>query len=129
MKKILNNIFIAYVSGLISACVLYFAFTYAKQQGILLDDTFKYTLYRLMVWGGVWSILFASPVPKNILIKTVIIGAAVILFNFLVLMPHAGQGYFGVNAGDEVIRMNIVFNSAWALVAGFIYRVVVINEV
>ncbi|AJI54181.1 hypothetical protein [Francisella philomiragia] len=128
MKKLLGNVFIGFVSGLISACILYFIFTYIRQHGIYLNDDFKYTLYRLMVWGGVWAILFASPIPKNILIKTVIIALAVIFFNFLVKMPLSGQGYFGLNAGSEVIVLNIVFNSIWALLAGIIYRVIAIVE-
>lgn len=128
MKKILNNVFIGFMSGLISAMVLLFLFTLARQHSIVLDDSFKYNLYRLMVWGGIWAILFASPIPKNIFIKTVIIGAAVIFFNFLVLMPLQGAGYFGVNAGSEVIKMNIIFNSIWALLAGIIYRVTAVIE-
>ncbi|NIY55048.1 membrane lipoprotein, partial [Francisella noatunensis subsp. orientalis] len=49
-------------------------------------------------------------------------------FNFLVNMPLSGQGYFGLNAGSEVIVLNIVFNSIWALLAGIIYRVIAIVE-
>ena len=99
MKNFLNNSFVGFVSGLISAMVLYFIFTFVRQQGIELNDQFKYTLYRLMVWGGVWAILFALPLSKNILFKSSIIGLAVIFFNFLVLMPLSGKGIFASNAG------------------------------
>ncbi|API87803.1 membrane lipoprotein [Francisella uliginis] len=122
MKNFLNNSFVGFVSGLISAMVLYFIFTFVRQQGIELDDQFKYTLYRLMVWGGVWAILFALPLSKNILLKSSVIGLAVIFFNFLVLMPLSGKGIFASNAGVEVFVMNIVFNYLWALLAGFIYK-------
>lgn len=122
MKNFLNNSFVGFVSGLISAMVLYFIFTFVRQQGIELNDQFKYTLYRLMVWGGVWAILFALPLSKNILFKSSIIGLAVIFFNFLVLMPLSGKGIFASNAGVEVFVMNIVFNYLWALLAGFIYK-------
>lgn len=122
MKNFLNNSFVGFVSGLISAMVLYFIFTFVRQQGIELDDQFKYTLYRLMVWGGVWAILFALPLSKNILLKSSVIGLAVIFFNFLVLMPLSGKGIFASNTGIEVFVMNIVFNYLWALLAGFIYK-------
>ena len=131
MKKILNNVFVAFMSGLLSSLILIFLFAIARQHGvhsIVLDDDFKYNLYRLMVWGGVWAMLFAVPFPRNILIKVVLVGASVILFNSLVLMPLNGQGYFGLDAGTEVIKMNIIFNSIWALVAGFMYRIAVITE-
>ena len=74
-----------------------------------------------MVWGGVWAILFALPLSKNIWLKSSIIGLAVIFFNFLVLMPLSGKGFFGMNVGYENFVMNIVFNYIWALLAGVIY--------
>ena len=77
-----------------------------------------------MVWGGVWAILFALPISKNIWIKSSIIGLAVIFFNFLLLMPLQGKGFFGVNAGSTTIIMNIVFNFLWGIVAGVIYKAV-----
>ncbi|ABO46650.1 hypothetical protein [Francisella tularensis] len=123
-EKFLNNTFIGFMAGLISACILYFIFTLIRQHGVELNDQFKYALYRLMVWGGVWAILFALPLSKNIFIKSSIIALAVILFNFLVKMPLAGQGFFAVNAGTEVFIMNIVFNYIWAILAGFIYKAV-----
>ncbi|MDE4949203.1 membrane lipoprotein, partial [Francisella tularensis subsp. holarctica] len=70
--------------------------------GVELNDQFKYALYRLMLWGGFWAILFALPLSKNIFIKSSIIALSVILFNFLVKMPLAGQGFFAVNAGTDV---------------------------
>ncbi|AIT09919.1 membrane lipoprotein [Candidatus Francisella endociliophora] len=124
MKNNLNSVFIGFMSGLISAMVLLFIFTLIRQHSISLDDSFKYNLYRLMVWGGVWAILFAFPISKNIWIKSAIIGLAVIFFNFLVLMPLQGAGFFGSNADSTVFIMNIVFNFLWAMFAGVIYKAV-----
>lgn len=124
MKSMLNNIFVGFMSGLISAMVLLFIFTLVRQHTIVLDDAFKYNLYRLMVWGGVWAILFAFPLAKNVFVKASIIGLAVILFNFLIKMPLAGQGFFASNASVQVFVMNIVFNFLWAIVAGLIYKTV-----
>lgn len=123
MKNV-NNVFVGFMSGLISAMVLLFLFTLVGQHKIVLDDNFKYTLYRLMVWGGVWAILFALPISKNIWLKSSIVGLAVVFFNFIVLMPLQGSGFFGVNAGSTAIIMNIVFNYLWGIVAGIIYNAV-----
>lgn len=128
MRNFLNKTFVGFMAGLISACVLYFIFIFIRQHGVELNDEFKYTLYRLMVWGGVWAILFALPISKNIFIKSIVIGLAVILFNFLVKMPLAGQGFFAMNAGTAVFVMNIVFNSLWALLAGVIYGIATIQQ-
>jgi hypothetical protein len=121
MKDNFNKIFVGFMAGLISALVLIFLFAIIRQQGITLTDQFKYDLYRLMIWGGVWAILFALPLSKNIWIKSSIVGFAVIFFNFLVKMPLAGQGFFAIDATSQVFIMNIVFNYLWAILAGVIY--------
>tara|TARA_B110000977_G_scaffold197746_1_gene281063 strand:- start:1014 stop:1412 length:399 start_codon:yes stop_codon:yes gene_type:complete len=124
MQKFVNRVFVGFMAGLISSCVMYIIFAFIKSGEINFNDDFKYTLYRLMVWGGVWAMLFALPISKNILIKSSIIGVSVILFNFLVKMPMAGQGFFAINEGLHAFLMNIVFNFPWAILAGMIYVVV-----
>ena len=121
MKNYLNRVFVGFMAGLISAFVLVFVFTIIRQYSISLTDQFKYDLYRLMIWGGVWAVLFAFPLSKNIWVKSTIVGLAVILFNFLVKMPLAGQGFFASDATDQVFFMNIIFNYLWAILAGVIY--------
>ncbi len=109
------------MSGLISAMVLIFIFAIVREHSITLSDDFKHNLYRLMIWGGVWTILFAFPLSKNIWVKSTIVGLAVIFFNFLVKMPLAGQGFFASDATAQVFFMNIIFNYLWAILAGVIY--------
>ena len=121
MKNYLNRVFVGFMTGLISAFVLVFVFTIIRQYSISLTDQFKYDLYRLMIWGGVWAVLFAFPLSKNIWVKSTIVGLAVILFNFLVKMPLAGQGFFASDATAQVFFMNIIFNYLWAILAGVIY--------
>ncbi|APC96951.1 membrane lipoprotein [Francisella frigiditurris] len=121
MHKHLNKVFIAYMAGLISALILVYIFTFIAKQQIPVSEDFKFKLYRLMVWGGVWGILLALPLSKNIWVKGSIVGLAVIFFNFLVKMPLSGQGFFALNAGTEVFLMNIIFNYLWGLLAAVIY--------
>ena len=70
MKDFMNKSFVGFMAGLISALVLVVIFTIVRQHTIVLTDQFKYDLYRLMIWGGVWAILFAFPLSKNIWIKS-----------------------------------------------------------
>ncbi|MFC4893123.1 membrane lipoprotein [Pseudofrancisella aestuarii] len=121
MQKHLNKVFIAYMGGLISALILVYIFTFIAKQQIPMSEDFKFKLYRLMIWGGVWGILLALPLSKNIWVKGSIVGLAVIFFNFLVKMPLSGQGFFALNAGTEVFLMNIIFNYLWGLLAAVIY--------
>ena len=121
MKGNFNKIFVGFMAGLISAGLLFVIFTLLRQHTIVFTDQFKQDLYRLMIWGGVWAILFALPLSKNIWIKSSIVGFAVIFFNFLVKMPLAGQGFFASNMPVQVFVMNIVFNYLWAILAGVIY--------
>lgn len=128
MKSVANKVCVGFMSGLISAMILFVLFTFMKEHTMVLNAEFKQNLYRLMVWGGVWAILFILPLSKNIFIKSSIIGITVILFNFLVKMPLAGQGFFAINAGMSAFMTNITFNYLWCLLAGIIYIAITPKE-
>lgn len=121
MRVILNRISTAFMAGLVSAGILFFIFGSLKNGGVALTPDFKAMLYKLMVWGGVWAILLVSFKPKNVFLRGSLIGAAVIFFNFIVLMPLRGQGFFASNAGAEVAIINIVFNYLWGLLAAWLF--------
>jgi hypothetical protein len=122
MKKYLNNIFIAYMSGLVSATIVEVIWILATNHNLNLTEELKLELYRMMIWGGVWAMLFTLPFSKNIWLKSSIIALVVILFNYMIRMPYSGDGFFASNAGSEVFLANIIFNISWALLAGFIYK-------
>jgi len=72
-----------------------------------------------------WALLLIIPFcGKRWFIRGSIIGLAVILFNFLVLMPLSGRGYFAVDAGWVVFFSNIGFNYLWGIVAALWYKTV-----
>jgi uncharacterized membrane protein YagU involved in acid resistance len=116
------------MAGLISACVLQSLRVVIFDGGISLTDDFKFNLYRLMIWGGVWAILFIVPFCKNIIVRGFIIGIIVIMFNFMIKMPLAGLGFFGINAPASMILGNIFFNVLWGILAGIIYFLVIIRK-
>ena len=122
--RLLRNLSCAFTSGIIGAMVLVGA--QVLIQGVPSDmTTFKHNLYRLMIWGGVWALLLIIPFcGKRWFIRGSIIGLAVILVNFLVLMPLSGKGYFAVDAGWVVFFSNIGCNYLWGIVAALWYKTV-----
>jgi hypothetical protein len=124
MQRLLKFLSSAFVSGLVSAFILVSIF--AAIQGIHGSYlSYKETLYRLMVWGGVWGFCFIIPLfRKSWFIRGSIVGLLVVIFNGVILMPHAGQGYFGIKAGWMVFFGNIIFNYLWGLLASLWFSIV-----
>lgn len=126
----INQILSSFASGAISAFILIFIFSFIQNFHIHLDDAFKYQLYRLMVWGGVWAIvlvIISLYTQKNFL-KFIILGSLVVFFNFIVKMPLEGSGFFAIHAGLKTFLMNIVFNYLWALLTVFIYQMAITKD-
>jgi hypothetical protein len=121
--KFLKNLSCAFTSGVIGALVLVLIATLVRGMPSDYND-FKIQLYRLLIWGGVWAILLIFPFyKKKWFLRGSIIGLLVILFNFIVLMPLSGKGFFAVNAGVSVFLGNIIFNYIWGIVAAIWYRI------
>jgi len=120
--KYLQNLSYAFVSGVIGAAALMLAAT--LYQGV--PDgyvAFKQRLYRLLVWGGIWALLLVIPVCKNKwFVRGIIISFIVIIFNFTVLMPLMGKGFFAAQGGKALFWGNIVFNAIWGIIAAAWYQ-------
>jgi multisubunit Na+/H+ antiporter MnhB subunit len=115
----------AFSAGVIGAVVLLIAATAYRGMPSNMDE-FKQNAYRLLIWGGIWALLLVLPLYKSKwFLRGSLIGLMVILFNFIVLMPITGKGFFGINAGAETIIGNIVFNYIWGVVAGLWYHLAV----
>ena len=107
--KCLRNLSCAFSAGVIGAIVLLIVATLVR--GVP-DDfaAFKADIYRLLIWGGIWAIWLVVPILKEKwFIKGSIIGFMVIFFNFIVLMPLTGRGFFAIDAGLSVFFGNVVF--------------------
>lgn len=90
--------------------------------------TFKQNLYHLLVWGGIWALLLALPIlKKQWLWRGLLIAFVVIMFNFAVLMPLTGRGFFAMQASSIVFWSNICFNTVWGVVAAAWYALTVKN--
>ncbi len=116
--KFLNNLNAAFTSGLIGAIALVICLVLIFGQ----PTDLKFTLYRLMIWGGIWGILLVLPIfTKHWFLRGSLIGITVILFNFIVLMPLSNQGFFASHASASMFFGNIILNYIWGIVAGAWY--------
>lgn len=87
-------------------------------------DDFTITLNRLMIWSCLWSLLLMIPKFDNQwFLKTISLACIVILFNFVVLMPFNGVGFFAFYAPLPVFLGNIIFNFVWCIVSGYWYHI------
>ncbi|MFZ9035844.1 MAG: membrane lipoprotein [Francisellaceae bacterium] len=117
--KGLGRLSCAFSSGAIGAIALMVTVYIFK--GATSD--YKETLYRLMVWGGIWGLLLILPIFKNNwFIRGSLLAVLVILFNFIVLMPATGAGFFAYKAGLNVFFGNLIFNYIWGIVAAIWYQ-------
>ena len=114
--NVLNKLSCAFVAGVIGAIVLDII-------GILIYGAphtfadFKAGLYQLCIWGGIWALLLAIPILKNRwFIRGSIIGILVILFNYIILSPLSGQGFFASQVPVSQALGNLL-NYIWGLVA------------
>ena len=115
--KILNRLSCAFVAGVLGAIVL-------DILGILIYGmphsamAFKTGLYQLCIWGGIWALLLAIPLwDKHWFIRGSIIGIIVILFNYIVLFPATGHGFFASHLPVSQALENLL-NYVWGVVAG-----------
>jgi hypothetical protein len=116
---------VAFTAGAVGAVVL--MVTRVLMFGMSFSDTdVKVDFYRLIVWGGIWALLLVLPLWRTKwLLRGIMLALTVIIFNFLILMPLNGHGFFASHAGMVVFWSNIGFNTLWALVAALWYRIAV----
>jgi hypothetical protein len=119
--KYLRNLSLAFSSGITGSIALLIAATIIRVIPSRMEDM-KANIYRLLIWGGIWALLLALPIlQKRWFIRGSILSITVILFNFIVLMPLSGAGFFAVHAGWTTFWSNIGFNYLWGIVAALWY--------
>lgn len=73
-------------------------------------------LYPRLVWGGMWALLFALPLPRT-LWWAFVIALAPALFQLFVVFPQfAGKGTAGLDLGTLTPAFVLFYNLIWALV-------------
>jgi hypothetical protein len=85
-----------------------------------LDKNF---IYRMMVWGGIWGMLFLIPVPiRPLWLKGLIMTLAPVLAAFLIFIPMAGGQPFALQWGILAPFYIYVVNAPWGLVTAYLGR-------
>ena len=84
--------------------------------GVNLAPDFSWPwLYRRLVWGGVWGLLFLLPFSKTILVGT-LLGLAPAFVAGVYFLPQAGLGYLGLELGTLTPVFVIFHNLLWGIV-------------
>ena len=79
-------------------------------------------LYKQMVWGGLFGLIFALPVIKGSWIaRGLIVGLLASLAALFVFLPMAGAGMGALNPGVLTPVLVLIANSVWGLVAAWFY--------
>jgi hypothetical protein len=88
--------------------------------GVALSPTFTPGwLYPRLVWGGLWGLLFATPLFRSRgLSRGLWLSLGPTLAAFFWFLPHAaGKGYFGLKMGSLTPVVVLVLNGVWGLAA------------
>lgn len=88
-------------------------------------------LYKQMVWGGLWALVFLLPVvPRNWVTRAIIVALASASLTFFVFFPMGttdgkGPGIAGLNIGTLMPVYVIFADLAYAFVASKLYQITV----
>lgn len=78
-------------------------------------------LYKQVAWGGLWGLVFLIPLFPGIWWKKgLVMGLLPSLAVFLIFLPMAGAGMFGLNIGVLVPVLVLFFNVVvWGLATAY----------
>jgi hypothetical protein len=81
-------------------------------------------LYPRLVWGGLWGLLFATPLLEGQgLTRGLWLSLAPSLAQLLYFFPyHARKGFFGMQLGRLTPAIALIVNAIWGWVAAFWLR-------
>ncbi|MDD3472414.1 MAG: hypothetical protein PHS86_06500 [Syntrophaceae bacterium] len=76
-------------------------------------------IYRRLVWGGFWGLLFLTPFFRSMPpVRIVVFALAPSIFQLLVVFPYfVNKGFLGLELGASTPLFVIGFNIVWALFA------------
>lgn len=81
----------------------------------------KSFLYRQMVWGGIWGLIFLAPLPiKSLWLKGLAMTLAPVAVAVCILLPLAGKGFLGVELGALTAVYIYLVNIPWGLVTAYL---------
>jgi len=83
-------------------------------------------LYQRIVWGGIWGVLFLSPIlKKTVLLRGIVLSVAPTLVQLLVVFPFTTNGgWLGLGYGVLTPVAVVAVNAVWGVAADLYLRAV-----
>ncbi len=81
------------------------------------------TIYRLMVWGGIWGLIFLLPIAiRPLWLKALLLTLAPVLVALLVVVPSRGGELLLLDKGALAPLYIYLINIPWGLVTAYLGR-------
>ena len=90
----------------------------------------KAFIYKQMVWGGIWGLIFLLPVAlKPLWLKGLALTLAPVIVALVVLFPLGGAGMLGFKLGTLTPLYIFIVNIPWGLVTAYFGRALKADQV
>lgn len=92
--------------------------------GIGLKPEFTSTwLYPRIVWGGIWGLLFITPIMrKHLVLRGMLFSIVPSSLMLFVVFPQMGKGIMGLSFGKLTPALVVLLNFIWGIVGSFWYK-------
>lgn len=94
--------------------------------GVAIKPAFELPwLYRAMVWGGIWGLIFLLPIPiRPLWLKGLILTLAPVLASLMYFGPLRGGVLFALDKGELAPFYVYLINIPWGLVTAYLGRAI-----
>jgi len=83
----------------------------------------KEFIYRQMVWGGIWGMIFLLPIQiKPLWLKALVMTLAPVAVALVLLFPQTPLGILGLGAGALTPFYIYLVNIPWGMVTAYLGR-------
>lgn len=92
--------------------------------GVAIKPTLaKGLIYKQMVWGGIWGLIFLLPIAiKPLWLKGLVMTLAPVIVALVFFIPKGPGGFLGQNLGTLTPLYIFLINIPWGLVTAYMGR-------
>ncbi len=125
IRYTLAKTLLLFISGSIGVFLLSLMLTLIEHYDVSLKElVLPESSYRMLIQGGLWTILFILPISRNIFVNSLIIGSIVTLFNMLLVVNILGKDFFSNNIVFEAFTYSSILNYLWSILAATLYYLI-----
>lgn len=89
----------------------------------------KALIYKQMVWGGIWGLIFLLPIAiKPLWLKGLVMTLAPVFVAVVLLLPMRGAGFLGLGLGALTPVYVYLVNLPWGLVTAYLGRMLTADK-